>query len=46
VVGRLIIISGPVGAGKTTIARDLVASPPEPTAYIEGDTFWRFIVRE
>jgi adenylate kinase family enzyme len=39
----IIILSGPVGAGKTTVARELVACLPEPVAYIEGDTFWAFI---
>lgn len=38
----LIILSGPVGAGKTTVARELLALLPPPVAYIEGDTFWRF----
>jgi chloramphenicol 3-O-phosphotransferase len=42
---RLVIISGPVGAGKTTVARELIAHTTGPTAYIEGDRFWPFIVR-
>jgi hypothetical protein len=41
----IIILSGPVGAGKTTVARELIASSPGPLSYIEGDTFWTFIVR-
>jgi adenylate kinase family enzyme len=41
-LGPIIVISGPVGAGKTTVARELVAGPRGPTAYIEGDAFWRF----
>lgn len=39
----IILLSGPVGAGKSTVARDLVAISPAPVAYIEGDTFWSFI---
>ena len=41
----IIILSGPVGAGKTTVARELVAASPGPMAYIEGDTFWSFIAK-
>lgn len=41
----IVILSGPVGAGKTTVARELVASSTSPLAYIEGDTFWAFISR-
>ena len=41
----LVIISGPVGAGKTTVALELVASSPPPVAYIEGDKFWFFIAK-
>jgi len=42
-MGRVIMLSGPVGAGKTTVARELVSILPEPLSYIEGDTFWSFI---
>jgi predicted kinase len=41
----MIILSGPVGAGKSTVARELIAISPGPTAYIEGDTFWSFIAK-
>lgn len=39
----IVILAGPIGAGKTTVGRELLASAPDGTAYIEGDTFWRFI---
>lgn len=42
-MGSVIMLSGPIGAGKTTVARELVAILPEPLCYIEGDTFWSFI---
>jgi hypothetical protein len=44
-VGSIVVISGPVGAGKTTVARALVATAEAPTAYLEGDVFWSFLVR-
>ncbi|WP_158926414.1 AAA family ATPase [Acidisphaera sp. S103] len=42
-MGTVIMLSGPIGAGKTTVARELIAILPEPLSYIEGDTFWSFI---
>jgi Chloramphenicol phosphotransferase-like protein len=41
----VIMLSGPIGAGKTTVARELLASLPAPLSYIEGDTFWNFIAK-
>ena len=41
----VIIISGPVGAGKSTVARELIAISTGPVAYIEGDKFWSFIAK-
>lgn len=41
----IILISGPPGAGKSTVARHLVASSTVPVAYIEGDAFWHFIAK-
>lgn len=39
----IILLSGPIGAGKTTVARELIACSPAPVAYIEGDLFWSHI---
>jgi len=41
----VIILSGPVGAGKSTVAQELVAISEGPVAYIEGDKFWFFIAK-
>ncbi|HWB63137.1 MAG TPA: AAA family ATPase [Chitinophagales bacterium] len=45
VIKPVIIISGPVGAGKTTVAKKLVEITPAPVSYIEGDKFWFFIAK-
>ena len=42
----VIFLSGPIGAGKTAVARALVPLLPPPLSYIEGDTFWSFIRKE
>ncbi|HUB62101.1 MAG TPA: AAA family ATPase [Puia sp.] len=41
----IILLSGPVGAGKTTVARELIACSTGPMVYVEGDTFWAHIIR-
>lgn len=43
--GRVVMLSGPVAAGKTTVARLLLPLLPGPWAYLEGDTFWSFIAK-
>jgi gluconate kinase len=42
----VIFLSGPIGAGKTSVAKELVRLLPAPLSYIEGDTFWSFISKE
>lgn len=46
VINPIILLSGPVGAGKTTMAQSLLKSAVKPTVYIEGDTFWGFIIKQ
>jgi gluconate kinase len=41
----IVMLSGPVGAGKTTVARELIAISPAPLCYIEGDTFWSLFTK-
>jgi len=41
----VIFLSGPIGAGKTAVARALVPLLPAPLSYIEGDTFWSFVTK-
>nr|WP_294794466.1 AAA family ATPase [uncultured Mucilaginibacter sp.] len=41
----IIILSGPVGAGKSTTACELIKLLPEPLVHIEGDSFWKHIVK-
>lgn len=42
----VIFLSGPIGAGKTSVAKALLPLLPAPLSYIEGDTFWSFIQKE
>lgn len=43
-MGSLLVITGPPGAGKSTVAR-LVADAAHPSVLIEGDAFFRFLAR-
>jgi len=42
---RIIILSGPVGAGKSTVAQEIIKAFSSPVVYIEGDKFWFYIVK-
>ena len=44
-VGRVVCLTGPVGAGKTTVAKEFLTLMPGPLAYLEGDVFWGFLVK-
>jgi chloramphenicol 3-O-phosphotransferase len=44
-VARVTILSGPIGAGKTAVSKELIALWTGPLAYIEGDQFWPFLVK-
>ena len=43
--GAIVVITGPVGAGKTTVARLVVAQWGGAVAYLEGDVFWSFFAQ-
>jgi energy-coupling factor transporter ATP-binding protein EcfA2 len=43
--GQIVIMSGPPGSGKTSVAKALIPLLPQPVACIEGDRFWKFIVK-
>ncbi len=44
-MGKVIMLSGPVGAGKTAVARELLPLLDGQVSYIEGDRFWSFIAK-
>lgn len=42
---RVVMLTGPIGAGKTAVARELVSIASSPTCYLEGDTFWSLFAK-
>src|SRR6202012_1404603 len=46
IVKPLIILSGPPGAGKTTVAKELVKLLPGPVINMEGYKFWSFFAKD
>jgi chloramphenicol 3-O-phosphotransferase len=44
-MGMVLMLSGPIGSGKTAVAQELAALWPEPLIAIEGDRFWPFFVK-
>ena len=45
VTAPVILLSGPPGAGKSTVAQQLTALTQGQVAYIEGDAFWKFFAK-
>jgi chloramphenicol 3-O-phosphotransferase len=44
-VAGVTILSGPIGAGKTAVSKELIALWLGPLASIVGDQFWPFLVK-
>jgi hypothetical protein len=40
--GNIVVLTGPIGAGKSTVASEFMRISPWPFALIEGDEFWKF----
>ncbi|MGK5530378.1 phosphotransferase-like protein, partial [Streptomyces sp. URMC 129] len=41
--GQIVVLTGPPGAGKSTVARLLVEGEPAPGAHLHANDFWGFI---
>jgi hypothetical protein len=44
-MNSIVILTGPIGAGKTTVAGELVGLLSDPVVSIEGGVFWTFLVQ-
>src|SRR5271165_2327911 len=44
-VVAVVMLTGPVAAGKTTIAQELIEITPAPLCYLEGDSFWALFTK-
>lgn len=42
----VLLLSGPPGAGKTSVARELVKTAKAAAIHIEGDAFWPFFAKD
>ncbi|HWD53420.1 MAG TPA: AAA family ATPase, partial [Acidimicrobiales bacterium] len=43
-MGSLLLITGPPGAGKSTVSRAIAEASPK-SVFVEGDAFFRFLAR-
>ena len=46
IVKPILILSGPPGAGKTTVSKEVAKLLPGPVINIEGDKFWSFFAKD
>jgi predicted kinase len=44
VTSPILVVTGPPGAGKSTVARMIAASSTDPSVHLHADDFWRHVV--